>query len=226
MAFPAVAGTPADTQGSLDLGDNLAMPSGITAGELLVMVLVLSEGGPRTPPSGWTEIFDANFNASSAQIYACAKIAAGSETATRPSGTSGSYAGTVFRVSGADTSSTVANAIAASANATGSSSAPNPANLTPSGGAQDYLWFAIFGNETSNTVLGYPTNFSGGRVVSGSLLLALSDRQQNAASQDPGTFSTLISNPWGAVTLGIRPATASAVFSPKRRGQFAHRLNR
>ena len=62
---------------------NVAYPSGITAGDLLVLHLVTNGGAPSsTPPSGWTEVFREASAVSNPRGGVYIKIASGSESGT------------------------------------------------------------------------------------------------------------------------------------------------
>jgi hypothetical protein len=208
MAFP-VAAASADSSGALDT-NNLSMPAGIAAGNLLVMRLETSDPTAMSPPSGWTEILDGALPGSGGRLYICAKIAAGGESATRPTGNSGNYAGKVTRYTGAHPSAMPE----VSTLATGTNANPNPASLTPSWGAADTHWEAIAGVENERTTSSYPTNYSSGTNQRNSATLTIAHRDLNASSEDPGTFTMAGSENWAAATLAIRPPAATEVQPP------------
>lgn len=62
---------------------NVAYPSGISAGDLLVLHVVTNGGAPSsTPPTGWTEVFRESVNVTNPRGGVYIKVASGSESGT------------------------------------------------------------------------------------------------------------------------------------------------
>ena len=119
----------------------------------------------------------------------------------------------------------------ATARATGTTTAADPASLDPANwAAEDTLWIAFAANgEISLTgsftgITAAPTNYTnyddtgiiGGDVI-GAIECAVGFRQLNAASEDVGAF-TLDTGAAGSstITIAVRPAPAAAVVPPKQ----------
>ncbi|MCX8140041.1 MAG: hypothetical protein N3E46_10185 [Gemmataceae bacterium] len=92
--------------------------------------------------------------------------------------------------------------------------------MTPSGGAQDYLWLAIVGTEGTQTFTADPSGYTHVHTVSTTGSTAATNgsvrvvsRQLNASSQDPGTFTMSASEDWTAVTIAIPPSDTSTPVS-------------
>jgi hypothetical protein len=208
MAFPSIAAATAVQTGTLGT-NNLTMPSGISAGDLLLMQLAIANGSARTPPSGWTEVFDGSFATASRSLYVCGKIAAGGESSTMPSG-SGAYVGVVFRITGHQAEMPFVSSIA-----TGASGNANPPNLAPGVGTQDFLWLVLGGlsDGGSNGFSGAPSSFTNLLSDNNTVGFGQARRNLNGSSLDPGTF-TNDSDAWGAITLAVSPSRQTEVVVP------------
>jgi hypothetical protein len=217
MAFPQVAATNsgASTVNQTDHAVNL--PSGIVSGDLLIVLFGADSNEEVGWPGGWTELIDLNANTESTLSIGY-RIADGTEgsTITVTTGTSEASVHQSYRITGHAGAGTPPQV---SAGAGGLSSNANPDGLTPTGGAKDYLWIAfaaIDGSGNQPTVA--PTNFTnlfaqespGG---SGHVCMGAARLELNAASQDPGTF-TSPSDDWNACTLAVHPAAEVTVLPP------------
>ena len=92
--------------------------------------------------------------------------------------------------------------------AAASSTAPNPASLTPSGGSANYLWLAVFHAGSNQPATGYPTNYTNGQTIgiaSSGSATASAQRALTASSEDPGAFTIASSAAWAAYTVAIKP---------------------
>lgn len=205
--FPEIVGTPvATTQNALTATRNITLPTGIVAGELVVIPITV--GGTSitfTPPTGFTEVAGA---LSSGTINGTAfyKFCDGSESGTITCTTSATVllsAATAMRISGAD-SGTAPTATAT----TGTSTTPDPPNHTPAWGSAKNLWIAAFGKNASASFTSYPTNYSlakvGGAVSN--IRTNSAARQLEASSEDPGNFTISASIEWHAMTIAVKPA--------------------
>lgn len=219
MAFPAIQGTPAETSFTA-VGTSFAvgLPAGIQAGETLVVLL--AGGGTNALQfntlAGWTELVDENV---AFGLHVWYRIADGSEGATvtfTSTGSGSRGAAIAYRIS--DGHPTQAPQI--SAVATGSGTAPDPAALSPTGGAKDYLWITFFAQgstEEANDdtwLNNAATNYSNPlQVTSGTggvnvgAILGASSRTANAATEDASWPSGSVdtSAAWRAFTLAVHP---------------------
>lgn len=99
----------------------------------------------------------------------------------------------------------------------GSSTTPNPGNLTPSWGSDANLWIvAELNRANSNLPSAYPTNYGSNQVSKASggstglrVSVAGATRELTATSEDPGTFTTPSSSAWRAFTIAVRPAAST-----------------
>jgi hypothetical protein len=210
VAFPQVQGSPQDTFNTGQaLSQPISLPSGITSGELLVVVLgtrnqsatsnlswsgiTLNLGGANTDP------------ALGAGIWCYWRVCDGSEPSsaniTAPTQTIRATA-RAYRISGAQS-------LEASAVAPGSTLTPDPPSLTPSWGSADTLWgaFCYNFNGTLNTT-GSPANYTAGSVfpnVAGASTLGYGLRELAASSEDPGSFTFATASNSAALTMAVRP---------------------
>jgi hypothetical protein len=215
VAFPTVAARATDVN-SAATSQALNLPSGISAGDLLIITIQVPQGVPQTItwPSGWTQLYNQANGGNNVQGAAAYRVADGSEGSTMTITLSGSstVASVAFRITGHD------SAIAPQAGtvATGTSSTPNPPSLTPTGGAKDYLWIVCCASDTAD-VTAAPTNYSNFTQPGALPDIGTAERLLNAASEDPGTFTIAASDEWVANTIAVHPAasaTASLVMMP------------
>lgn len=189
----------------------VTMPSGIVAGELL-LVLFSTDGTPTcTDGSGlWTKLGQVNDAAVNCTAAIFHKIAAGSDTLTVTTSVGEQSSHISHRISGASGVVTAASAVTngiASANS-------NPPNHTPPAGAKDYLWIACRTGDSTPVATVAPTNY--GNLLSiaaagtAGASSSVADRLLNAASDDPGAF-TSASEDWVCLTLAIEPAAGPVV---------------
>ena len=212
MAFPSVTGTPLGTaQSTANTLRNIDLPTGITAGELIVIVITTDNTGAVTftPPSGFSAISGAASSSTVCDGAAFYKIANGTETGTITCTVStsctNSYA-TAYRVT-----SWHGAAAPEAAATTGTSTTPDPPSLSPSWGSAETLWIAAFGKRASAGLTSYPTNYSTDQVSGtiNNVRTAMATRQNSAASEDPGVYTIGSSVGWHAITIGVRPAVSA-----------------
>lgn len=218
MGFPAISATSqATTSPGARTSHVLTLPSGIVAGNLLIMVFC-EEAVPDpavTWPAGWTQISDSFTTTNKFQIRY--RIADGSEgasiTVTSPSWQS---AYVCYRITAwhGTTPPEVGTAV------TNSSGTANPPSLTPSWGAADTLWIAaasVVGSGIGGFT-GYPASYglSNLAVTSDNVRIGVAGRQLNAASDDPGTFTQGVIT-WWAQTVAVRPVAGGG---PRSQGMI------
>lgn len=218
MAFPSVAASAVSNRDTAANPVIVDLPAGISAGDLLLVRLRSPTAGSWTVPSGWTELFanQIHGSASGDRDFFAYRIANGSEGSTLSVTNANSVkaAAIALRITGwhGTTPPEISTA------ATGASTAPDPASLTPSWGAADTLWLWVGGWEGRQTSppAGNPTNYSGvlgadtGTATNNAsnCRVAIATRQLNATSEDPPSWTISISEDWVAHTVAIRPAAA------------------
>jgi len=220
MAFPKVEKDEITSQNTNVTSHVINMPPGINAGDLLVCIFGNDSASATITFAGdWTEIFEnGSFGCTLGIAY---KNAAGSDTLTVTTSTAQQSASVVYRISGNVDPSTQAPEV--SVGATAQSVNPDPDSLTPTGGAKDYLYFAVHTHNGDRVTTAFPTNYDGDQqqiettgAGNGPISLATASRDLNAASDDPGTFTFAGgSTGWNAATIAIHPpveTTAEAFF--------------
>lgn len=208
VAFPTVAATNTSQTNNASTSHTVALPSSISAGNLLIIVFGVFTATVSTP-SGWTSFF--NNTSGDSTLYGFWKLASGSEGAsvTITTGASRNSAHNTYRITGW-------TGTPEAATATGSDTTPNPPSLTPSWGFTKTLWIAAEGSlraSASHAITAFPSGYSGGISATGTIPIILTSDvcgsawlQSAGASQNPGAFTVNASVPWVAVTIGVRPA--------------------
>lgn len=210
MAFPVVASsnTTADTDGT---STTINMPSGITAGDLLLVFDVNDATGTARSQSGgsdWTRIqTGANGSVIATAIFA--KIAAGSDTLTL-AGAAQDSATVSVRVTGHGVTN-VAVDILLGTPATGNDAAPNPPDVAH-GGPLDYLVLEYAGSDDDDDTATYwSANYSAVNQVqsansTSSCLASVGQRSINGTSENPGVMALAATEEWVAHTISIPPS--------------------
>jgi len=215
MAFPVDAARATTNGTGAGTSVTVNLPAGIVAGNVLVALHRCAVAGAIGWPTGWTELKDASVDAADDQQALAYRKADGNEgtTMTVTQG-NGKFASIVWRITGAEDPAVQAPEV--SADATGTSATPDPASLTPTGGAKDYLWLWLGGweGEQTSPPAGNPTNYSNpdgansgtGGAIATNCRVAGASRQLNAASEDPPSWTISVSDDWTAWTLALHPA--------------------
>ncbi|MFQ6031011.1 MAG: hypothetical protein ACE5Q6_26395, partial [Dehalococcoidia bacterium] len=210
MAFPTVDAT---IQGEA-AGPNpvLSLPTPVSAGDLLLAFVDHANNLALNFPSGWTELVNdlSDFNPGDGianRFVVAYRDAAGGETTVTLSG--GQFSGqpyVIHRISGHESPAT--QPPQAAHTTLGNSGSTNSPNLTPTGGAKDYLWFSAAGRWNDEGALGAPASYTNLvlEVFSTDNWTATSRRNLNAASEDPGAFTAGGSRDGTAVTVAVHPA--------------------
>ena len=216
MGFPTVASSATSKEASYSGSDFVVtMPSGITAGDLLLVVVAFGVAAERNyaTPSGWT-LIDRTFGNSGWETYIYAKEAVGSDTLTVAKGGAGaSGVAIAYRITGnfgggaADVEASLVSSFANPA---------NPPSLTPSWGSGDVTWFAgSVVSEADGAPTAYPTGYSSNQlsVVEGgvSYRLSMASREAAGTSEDPGVYSYAGTPPFGQpFTIGVRGVSSGS----------------
>ena len=227
MAFPQVVGTP--TESSLNTAGTshvISLPALNTNGNLvLILIDKGSTSGTFNALAGWNEILDENLGNGIAILW---RVVDGTEgatvTLTHSTSTRGAYI--VYEISGAESPSVQPPEL--STVATGTSTGPDPSTCTPTGGAKDYLWIAMFGcageeadddtwcNSAPSTPSAFGTLVQKSCGTAGTNLggiIASAHLASNAASMNPGAFNQDGSLAWRAYTIAVHPVTTATVVS-------------
>lgn len=193
-AFPmvrATANTPAITN------TVHALPSGVVAGDLLI-ILVRFGAVTFTTPTGWTALINAVIpGGSNIRVGALYRVADGSEGSALVITDSGSrvQSSIAYRIDPRQGTPEAATASAASG------ASIDPPNLAPSWGSDMTLWLAVGWTAIFNAVSSTPTNY-GNAIQQG---FRSSERALQAASENPGAYtSTSATFGWLAATIAVR----------------------
>jgi hypothetical protein len=207
------------------------LPTGITAGDLLIVCMNLgSTAATVNALTGWTELLDEGI---ASGLYIAYRKADGTEGATITLTTSATTrdATITFRIANAQDPAVQAPQIGTTAS--GTSISPDPPNVTPTGGAKDYLAIALFGdageeadddtwaNTPPSGYLPSPPfqKACGTTGINLGGLIAAAYRSFNASAEDPGTFNQDVSLAWRAQTIIVHPAPAAVPKSLVTPGQ-------
>lgn len=216
MAFPSVRSTATTNGTTASATPVVNLPATIRAGDVLLAIVRVAASGAIGWPAGWNELFDDASDAAAADQAAMAwRKADGTEGATITlSSGNGKFAACVRAVQDAADPNIQPPEFATLA--IGTSTAPNPGSLTPTGGAKDYLWMWVgcWEGEQTSPPAGNPTNYSSpsgansgtGGTVDTNVRVATAIRQLNAASEDPGSWTISVSDDWTATVVAFHPA--------------------
>lgn len=205
MAFPVLEST---NKGQTASGTSHSMnlPTGIQAGDFLIIFWVNAGSSANySAPAGWSAPSRLTFGSGTRDSWFSRRVADGTEgssvTMTSSNSTNSGYMS--LRISN---SNNQLERTPQASEITGTSTNPNPPSLSPSWGAEDYLWIAYTCINDDNTFSVYPTDYSNGDYQFGgtSKTIAYATRQLNASSEDPGTFTMSASDAWSAITIAVR----------------------
>lgn len=238
MASPAVQTTAESATTTAATTHTVNLPSGIAAGDLL-LILFATVGNTTPTASGWdsTTIVRINPGGSTHFLEFLFKKATGSEGASVSVSTGAASvrsASIAYRISGAI--DPAAQAPERSTTVQGTSTAPNAATVTPTGGSKDFLFLTMFvqeGEEADDDtwVTGTPSGYSNllqktcgtAGSAAANVQLASAQKQATASSEDAGAFTTAQSLDWAAITLAIHPASAVSLPATDRRRRSMQR---
>lgn len=186
------------------------MPATVNAGDLLIIQFGVPQNAAPTTPAGWNVLGGVSSGAVfRGQWYY--KLAAGTEGGTTVDVVTASQkaAAVVHRIQAGTFDPATPPEIATGTLA--NTTTPDPTSLSPSWGADDTLWLAVFCGRNGGTVSAYP--FIDGNIAASSGSTGNTDAivascwvQQNTATQNPGTFTrSVAANQVVPATIGIRP---------------------
>lgn len=219
MATPTVESTSSDSQESNSTTFSHTLPLGTESGDLLIAVIGIDGiGGDDVSTVTWTasatwteliELYDAG-PPGEVVLAVAYRDATGTDGLVVTVDESANFSGTIYRISGHNTS----QAPEISTGAVGDDTAPDPDSLTPTGGSKTYLWIACGASDRVGVYSGAPTNYTnlieqGSGTGAGSVTVGSARRATTATSEDPGTFTTNTSEQWAAATIAVHPTTAA-----------------
>lgn len=205
--YPLVRDITTGFDGSSTTSHAVSLPSGIGAGEGLLLLFGCREDG-NTVPAGWTELYD--FNAGTAGQLCAWREADGTEGAsiTVTSSASRRNSWQVWRFSRGNFIAGVTPEVGTPAS--GTSSTPDSPSLTPSWGAQNTFWIAAVTAKAevpATTVSSWPSNYNDNQTTIAQdnvECISAASRTLNASSEDPGSFTMSASKSWVANIIALR----------------------
>lgn len=217
MSFPVVISRAESNVVTAGTSHAVTKPAGTTVGDLWIIIFGHAAACTLNALTGWTELVDTNLANGEKVLYRKCDGTEGA-TVTFTSSASTTSAHVSYRIFGAIDPATQAPQL--STVATGTSTTPNAAIVTPTGGAKDYLWitFAVTAGEEADddtwggaAPTGYTnplyktTDIAGAATVNCSLQSA--EKKLNAASEDAAAWgANAQSLAWRAYTLAVHPA--------------------
>jgi hypothetical protein len=224
MTFPSVASNNGGNSGGNVTSQVIAMPSGATVGDL-VLVFIANDGNATisvTSGTGWTQL-RSNAVSTLARVTLYYKVLTGSgDNLTIGISANEGVAYVSYRVTDQHASS----APEASTAATNTNANPNSLSLNPTNwDVEDTLWFTVYGWDGNVSHTTYPTNFASNQRTerwanTGGCGIAASTRNNAAVSEDPGNATLSGSEDWVAFTVAVRP-NATVSITPNN-GSHAH----
>lgn len=217
---PVYIGTNAKTSGTMSstTGINVTLPSGISAGEVIMVVATIDGTVNPVDPAVFRRLGWTTFGGASLLIgYVDSDDILPSPPATINFKSNGTTVNTVwitFRV--ANTEDPDISPPEISSNLTYSSGTPDPPAVTPSGGSKDYLAVTVTHinrSTTQVTINAYPSGYVNtdfldfGSGTSG-VMVGMGTRTFSGTTEDPGpwTLSTVPTVPSGSVqTIALYP---------------------
>ncbi len=203
--FPTVASVTESTFSTATTAHAVLMPATVVSGDLLLALLRCdADATSITTPSGWT----AKSGAVTGALYA--KVADGTEGGTTVdfvTDIADEMAAQVYRINKNTWYGDVGIGVTF-ADATATSTTPDPPNLAPGWGTLDILWLAISHDTTSTAYTAFPANYTNTintQETGGDASVVSVRRELNASSENPGTFTLAASRLWHARTIAIRP---------------------
>ena len=217
MAFPQVASTTETQFTAVTTAHAVDLPATVNDGDLLFLQFSSRNfASTFTGPSGWTVLWEhtpvPGTGGTTTQYAAYLLVADGTEgggSADVVTSVATAAAAHVLRITDwfGDLAGVEIGTIAG-----GSDDKPDPPSLTPSWGAEDTLWIAVFGAEDDEAIVSiWPTNFDDNQVdtVSGlaggqGATVGSSTREINTTVQNPSAYDLNKTEFWGAQTIAVR----------------------
>lgn len=217
---PPTTGTPTTTSTSNTTSHTVNLPGSISAGDLLLALVVSTSAETFTPPAGWSAIDDDPFGSGDSVLFA--KDATGSEGATASFTTGGNtYAcWHTYKVPAGEwrDTGTLTDAIHVGIDQESTGTGPDPGSCSPAWASGGRLFLAACyveaASATAETFSAYPSGYEGGTNTTvtrlfASASLATATKTAVGTSDNAGAFTKSGSADYRAVTYAIRPSLAS-----------------
>ncbi|WP_437912582.1 neuraminidase-like domain-containing protein [Sorangium sp. So ce302] len=217
--FPQILSFRQTSFGTATTAHQVAMPSAVTAGDLLLVMFAAHDGPAVTTPAGWTQLWtDIHGLDGSVRLSGYAKVATGSEGGTLVNFQTSSArqaAAHVYRVAKNSWKGTISGSVTVSASASGLSAQADPPSLTPATGTTETLWLPCAAFVGASVVTSWPANYTAHNFTSsstnpGNCSLASAAREAAATSENPQPFTVASAGTlWLTRTVGIQGLPAA-----------------
>jgi hypothetical protein len=215
----------------------IVLPTPISPGALLIVTgRVAAAGAIAVTGGGWTIVQDSSDGSDDVSFWMYRDtLADGSEDGTSITLTHGSARMVAEAMSYTGAENPATQPPQASTVAVGTGSNPGPTACTPTGGAKDYHWLTVGGGGGEHTSppgtipVNYGSSAGSSTGTAGAVGLNctwfVATRNLNAASEDPGTWTTSVAVDlgWTSWVIAIHPAPP-AIPGPIWKRRPAHRF--
>ena len=216
--FPSIRSKDHSCEPGSTSSHDVRLPSTIEAGDTILAVFVCDDNEWVTwenEGTDWNVIYEEDAGGSGPTMSIAWKKAVGNEDGTTITVTTGGSEESVH------ISYSIQNAAdpnisppEASSEASGYGGYPDPGPLSPSGGSNDYLWFAFYGCDDDDMAYNYPSTYFDNRETyessggSGTCAIGAATREYTSSNDNPGYFS-ISSEEWEAATIAVYPGSSS-----------------
>jgi hypothetical protein len=217
--YPKLVGlSHSSTGGTASANATVVLPDLIDPGDLM---LILHRSSTSTAghgyPAGWNELFDDNSDASANRTSLAWKSALGTEAGTTITITQDNIKFATIAMVFKGTTDPSKQPPQFSTLVTGTSTTPDPGTVTPTGGSKKYVWIWAGGweGEQTSPPAAEPTNYTSklgsnsgtAGAITTNVRVAVAFRWNEAASEDPGSWTISVSDDWTATAVAIHPAS-------------------
>jgi hypothetical protein len=206
--FPEVVDVTTTADATSVASHSVNLPSGIVAGQRIIIFFSPGINTSATYPAGWNLVF--NSGAVGARLSAHYRDCDGTEgtSITVTTGVATAAAWAAVRLNNFNPGVAPEPGVAS----TGTDAAPDSPSLTPAWGSDKTLWISSFGAfaTPAETVNSYPANYADNQTYVAATAagdkgyLALATRSLEAATEDPGAFAISAIDTWRANTVAVR----------------------
>jgi hypothetical protein len=212
--FPELVASATSVTSTNATSHTVSLPSGIAAGDLLVVIAAFDGVPTVTWPAGWTNQSSGSHTSSTIRHEVRARVADGTEGAsislTTGVGEQGAFWAGRFKnhAAGGWTTNGMASDFAS-----GSDAQPNPPSASPSGGTLNYAWM---GNAIGNGAQAFGAGYESASYTAlaetesttddaNAVTLQTAWRKLAASLENPGLMDIAASADWIGLTLAVYP---------------------
>ncbi|WP_441291589.1 neuraminidase-like domain-containing protein [Sorangium sp. KYC3313] len=219
--FPQILNFTQTSFGTASTAHQAAMPSAVTAGDLLIALFAVYDGPTVTTPAGWTLLWsDLHGLDGRVRMNGYAKVATGSEGGTLvnfQTSAANQAAAQVYRVAKNSWKGTISTGVGVTVSgpASGLNAQADPPAHIPLTANKETLWLPCAAFAGAPVVTSWPTNYTAHNFTSssttpGNSSLASAARATAATTENPQPFTVdSASTLWLARTIGIQGLPAA-----------------